>query len=451
MAAGGGGPFGSSDGMYFDPAHGLYLPRNPNASADSTPDGAKSDADDQEETERLPALSGSVALAAILCAGLSLTLGLIAGNFLPGRWSELLATLPFLFLEYTTRLLASRTFALPGSAADIIRGRIWYLAVPGYAALLNIALDLTYALVRAVSGSVSDSLSLLALLNIVIGVGMGALIGRRRAPHPVWAVIATGYVASLLGGVLDVAILGRPGFAAIHDGAALGAVIMLNGAIFAAAGLAGLAVLRARGASRAPDATAPGLAHPQRGARKDPPGRITASSLAGALVILILAAGSGYAIISLARAASPAALRTGLYPVNRPLSSSGGIAVTLTQIRISRNGQAEFSLTYTNTGASPVSVSCAGYRSPAAGLVTLSSGQRIRSVATFCSADPGWHRRLASGASFHSYSLFPSSRGMTRPFTYSLSAGALSGQATISRLHRAGSAAMSLTPRPKKS
>ncbi len=408
---GGGPPFPSDEGMYFDQEHGLWLPRKPGAPSVSPPEQHKSEAAEQEDPEHLSALAGSGALAVIICAGLSVAIGLITSESLPGRLSELLATTPILFFEYIARSLASRKFTLPGSVADIFRGRIWYLAAPGYAALVNVVLDVAYAFVRAISGSVT----LLALLDIVIGVAMGILIGRFKAPHPVWTVVATGYSASLLGGLLDVLILGSNRFEAIHDGGSLGAVIMLNGAVFAGAGLAGFAGRAGFAAFRGQEHDAP----------KSATSRISAGNLAGALVMLILAIGSFWAIVSLASTSQSSGQ---LYQVNRPLSSANGIVITLAQIKIASNGRAEFFLTYTNTGSSAVTLGCDGYSSPSAGLVTLSGGQRIRSVSTSCSADPSRQVTLASGQSFRSYCWFPSGSGLTRQFTFTWSAGALWGQ-----------------------
>ena len=131
-------------------------------------------------------------------------------------------------------------------------------------------------------------------------------------------------------------------------------------------------------------------------------------------------------------AASPSvspSVAPGDYPINRQISEVGPFTQTLTDIRVLASGQAEFFVVYTNTGSTTSQLSCVGYTNPAISALTLSNGQTIDSIATYCSqhlAQPNIN--VGPGQSHVSYAIFPDSRQLTQPFSFAWQAGNASGQ-----------------------
>jgi hypothetical protein len=373
--------------MYYDPDHRLWLPP-------ASPPPAQ-----EEGTKSLRRTAAPRLLAVAICGGLASLILLLGGRFLQKPLVETFALVPVLFVDYVVGELDERRIALPPP----LRSRL--LSIAGYAVLLVAADYIEGAFLQAAGGTVSA----LGLLNLGTGAAMGVVIGWRSPRHAVWAIAGVAYTASLLGGTADLAFLGSQRFGQIHAGGSLTEVVIVSGTASAVSGTLGYLGLRVK-RHRAAHEGAP------RNHR-----RYLIAIIGGVLVLLVAVA---YALMSSAGGPQPA---PGSYPVNRQISSSHQLMLTLTSAQVARNGTATLYITYTNIGSSPQTLTCGGYSERSAGAVVLSDGQVMYSRATYCSAHPGKKQTVPPGRSVLSYAVFAVASDLAHPFTFYWSAGVLSG------------------------
>ena len=117
----------------------------------------------------------------------------------------------------------------------------------------------------------------------------------------------------------------------------------------------------------------------------------------------------------------------GDYVINRQISSVSPWVLTLTDIRVTASGQAEFGIKYVNTGSVTAQLTCSGASDPAIATVTLSNGQAMPATATYCSQHPDQTQNIGAGQSLMSYAIFPDASKLRQSFTLHWSAGSLSG------------------------
>src|ERR1700677_262667 len=408
------------DEMYYAPEHRLWLP---SASRDGdrragtlSPPAAEETAGDEKSFRKTAAPR---LLVPASCAGLASLILLFGGSFVQKPQIEAFAIIPILFIDYFVNQLDERKIALPAPLRDVLRN--WLLAIVGYAVLLVAVSYIEGGLLQAAGGTVSA----LGLLNLGTGAAMGVLIGWRSPRHAVWTIVGVAFTASLLGAAADLGFLGSQRFGQIHAGASLTEVVILSGTAFAVSGTLGYLGLRVRrhradhesgtgDDTSVRDAQAPG--NPIKTRRN----RLRA----GVLVLLALTAIVAYALTS---SSGGAQLAPGSYPVNRQISSSHQLILTLTGVQVAKNGTATLFITYKNTGTSPESLTCGNYSARSAAAATFSDGQVIYSEATYCSEHPGKEQRVPPGRSVLSYAVFADASDLTQPFTFYWSAGVLSG------------------------
>ncbi|MGD0605759.1 MAG: hypothetical protein ABSA53_19455 [Streptosporangiaceae bacterium] len=407
-------------GMYYDPEYRLWLP---SASRDADRRAGKTlsvPAPEETASDRKSFRRTAVPrlLAAAICGGLASLILLLGGSILQKPQVESFAVVPVLFVDYVVSELDERRIALPAPLRDVLRNRL--LAIAGYAALLVAADYIEGVLLQAAGGSVSA----LGLLNLGTGAAMGVLIGWRSPRHAVWTIAGVAYTASLLGAAADLGFLGSQRFRQIHAGASLTEVVIVSGTVFAVSGTLGYLGLRVK-RHRAAHERGGGEDTPVRDARatgnqvKTRRNRISA----GVLALLALTAVIAYALSS----SGGAQLAPGSYPVNRQISSSHQLILTVTGVQVAKNGTATLFITYRNTGSSPESLTCGGYSERSAAAAVLSDGQVIYSEATYCSDHPGKERTVSPGRSVLSYAVFADASDLAHPFTFYWSAGILSG------------------------
>jgi serine/threonine protein kinase len=118
----------------------------------------------------------------------------------------------------------------------------------------------------------------------------------------------------------------------------------------------------------------------------------------------------------------------GDYVINRQISAVSPWVLTLTDIRVTASGQAEFVIKYANTGSATAQLTCSGNTDPAIDTVTRSNGQAIPATATYCSQHPDQTTiNIGPGQSLVSYAIFPDASQLRQPFTLHWSAGSMSG------------------------
>jgi hypothetical protein len=118
----------------------------------------------------------------------------------------------------------------------------------------------------------------------------------------------------------------------------------------------------------------------------------------------------------------------GDYVINRQISAVSPWVLTLTDIRVTASGQAEFGIKYANTGSATAQLTCSGNTDPTIDTVTLSNGQTIAATATYCSQHPDQTtQNIGPGQSLMSYAIFPDASQLRQSFTLHWSAGSLSG------------------------
>jgi len=118
----------------------------------------------------------------------------------------------------------------------------------------------------------------------------------------------------------------------------------------------------------------------------------------------------------------------GDYVINRQISAVSPWVLTLTDIRVTASGHAEFGIKYTNTGSATAQLTCSGNTDPTIDTVTLSNGQTIPATATYCSQHPDQTtQNIGPGQSLMSYAIFPDASKLRQSFTLHWSAGSLSG------------------------
>jgi serine/threonine protein kinase len=116
------------------------------------------------------------------------------------------------------------------------------------------------------------------------------------------------------------------------------------------------------------------------------------------------------------------------YVINRQISAVSPWVLTLTDIRVTASGQAEFVIKYTNTGSATAQLTCSGNTDPTIETVTLSNGQAIPATATYCSQHSDQTTtNIGPGQSLMSYAIFPDASQLRQPFNLHWSAGSLSG------------------------
>jgi serine/threonine protein kinase len=118
----------------------------------------------------------------------------------------------------------------------------------------------------------------------------------------------------------------------------------------------------------------------------------------------------------------------GDYVINRQISAVSPWVLTLTDIRVTASGQAEFGIKYANTGSAAAQLTCSGNTDPTIDTVTLSNGQTIAATATYCSQHPDQTtQNIGPGQSLMSYAIFPDASQLRQSFNLHWSAGSLSG------------------------
>jgi len=121
--------------------------------------------------------------------------------------------------------------------------------------------------------------------------------------------------------------------------------------------------------------------------------------------------------------------KPGDYRINRQISATSPWTVTLTDIRVTASGQAEFVIKYANTGSTSAQLSCSSVTDPTIQTVTLSNGQTVAATATYCSQHPDQTAiDIGPGQSFMSYAVFSDASQLRRPFNLNWSASSLSGE-----------------------
>jgi hypothetical protein len=158
-------------------------------------------------------------------------------DLVPKPLVELIALVPILFFDLIARTIERRKLEWPTVTRSVLGPRPWYISGVGYAALLLIAAEAAGALLQGVGGTVT----LLGFLNIVIGVAMGVLIALRFEPRgrPLLTILETALLASVLGGLFDLILVGRERFSEVHGGAALIVVVIVNGLVWTVTGITG--------------------------------------------------------------------------------------------------------------------------------------------------------------------------------------------------------------------
>lgn len=370
------------DGMRYDPEHRLWLPPAPRKPAQ------------EEDTKSLRKTAVPRLLAVAICGGLASLILLLGGSLLQKPLVETFALVPVLFVEYVVSVLDDRRITAPRPIWS------WLLAIAGYATLLVVADYIEGGLLQAAGGTASA----LGLLNLGTGAAMGVLVGWRSPRHAVWTIAVVAYTASLLGGAADLAFLGSQRFGQIHAGGSLTEVVIVSGTAFAVSGTLGYLGLRVKR---------------HRGTREGSRRRY----LIGGGVLGLVAA----VTYALASSSGGAQLTPGRYSLDRQISSSHHVVLTLTGAQVAGNGTATLFVTYTNTGTSAVALTCGGYSARTAAAVVLSDGQIIYSQATYCSEHPGKVETVPPGRSIVSYAVFADASGLVHPFTFYWSAGLLSG------------------------
>jgi hypothetical protein len=346
---------------------------------------------------------------------------LVGGNYLQKPVLEDFALLPVLFVEYTVSQLDGRKLGFP----EPIRRTL--PAVIAYAVLLVIADDIEGLLLQAAGGSVSG----LGLLNLVTGAALGALIGWRSPRQAIWTILEASLAASILGAVVDLLLVSPQRFHQVHGGGSLAEVVLVSGAAFAASGVLGCLGLRVSRLLLHPAAAGEPAATLPPGTRRDAGAATEHDRTRMVLLGLSLAALIACVICAVAPwSHDPGPLPSGLYPLNRQVSSASGIVVTMVGVRIAPSGKTAFLLTYQNEGSGPETLACTGFTDPAT--VTPREGQAVQSAATYCSDHPDSGKTLAPGGVLHSYAIFTSDRDLSRPFSFGWQAGSLSG--TVPRI-----------------
>ncbi len=119
----------------------------------------------------------------------------------------------------------------------------------------------------------------------------------------------------------------------------------------------------------------------------------------------------------------------GEYLINRQISDDPPWILTLAYMKPLPSGQAEFFITYANTGATASELTCTG-TSIGDETLTFNDGQVIQSIADFCSQHPSvGNFSVGAGQSHLDYVIFPDENEMTRqPFTFNWPARGLAGQ-----------------------
>jgi hypothetical protein len=393
-------------GMYYDRQHRYYLPLGVGGPA---PHHGQEEDETTGARESLRDVAVPRFQAVAICAALAFVLLLACGYILPKPLVELAAIIPVLFVEYVVSVLQTRKIRFPAPVRAVFRRRI--LNAIGYALALLFVADVEGLILRAAGGSVSE----LALLNIGTAITMGALIGWRKSHDAIWIIVEASYVASLLGGFLDLRFLGSQRFEQVHAGVSLVVVVVVSGTVFAAGGIAGYLGQRQWELLRTPAA--------ERNAAPAERSRIVVRI--GTIVLLALVVGgSSVLVASSGDAASPA---PGFYVVNRQISDAGA-RVTLFTVLVRQDGKAVFSIAYEDTGTSPLFLTCQeGKDSLSLTTVKLGDGRLVHPKETYCSDYPGQKLTLLPDLSVLSYAIFPDARDLGQSFTFHWAAGNLSG------------------------
>lgn len=402
--------------MYFDENHRLWLPAGSRAKVSTS--SALTETDDNRTVA--PRL-----LAVAICGALASLVLLLGGNLLQKPMLESLALVPVLFVDYVIGELEGRKIGFLTPISDLLAATMRPAAV--YTALLLVASYAEGAALRGAGGSVST----LGLLDLGTGIALGALIGWRSPRHAIWIILETSFVAGLLGTLIDLALLHPEQFRLVHAGASAAEVILVNGTAFAASGILGYLAPRVRRLRR--PSTVAGHSAGELASSHDPLAHSGKAPRRVGVIGLALLALTGVAAYGIA--SSPGRgdqLTPGLYPVNRQISSASAVVLTLTGVQVAKDGKATFFITYSNTGASPQLLTCAGYADPSAAAITPSDGHAVHSVATYCSDHPGHEQEVTSSQPLMSYAIFAGTKGLTGPFTFHWRAGILSG--TISHV-----------------
>ena len=122
-------------------------------------------------------------------------------------------------------------------------------------------------------------------------------------------------------------------------------------------------------------------------------------------------------------------IRPGDYPVNREISDYSPWLLTLTEIRVLANGQAQFMITYNNTATTQQQLTCSDEAAQQPATLTFSNGATESQVADYCSqhGDPA-SIYVAAGQTLNSYVIFPEASKLGEMFALNWPAGSLSGQ-----------------------
>lgn len=214
---------------YWSEEHRLWLPKHRKATEPG------------DEETRVPSGSSRSGIpvanliAIAITAALVFLILILLDGVLPSPVPELIATIPMFFLDHTATAIARRKLEWPTLKA-LLHPRPWYIAGVGYAALLLMVSLLEGALLKALGGNLSQ----LGLINIATGVATGVLIGWRSAwNRPVRTIIEAGFLVGLLGVLFDLILLGREGSHEVHGRVAPLYLMIINGLVFAGAGLLG--------------------------------------------------------------------------------------------------------------------------------------------------------------------------------------------------------------------
>ena len=112
-------------------------------------------------------------------------------------------------------------------------------------------------------------------------------------------------------------------------------------------------------------------------------------------------------------------LPPGIYHVGKNMGETGSWVVMLDSVEVAADGKTTFVISSKNTSTVEGQLACYGSPNPPGAAITLATGQVINSVANYC---PGHKDQgtviVASGQAVTSVSVFASSRGLSKPFTF---------------------------------
>lgn len=122
------------------------------------------------------------------------------------------------------------------------------------------------------------------------------------------------------------------------------------------------------------------------------------------------------------------ALTVGTYTLNRTITATSSLTLTLTLITVAPGGTVTIDVSYHNSTASPLTLSCGGaLDSAAVNVLTRSDGKTYKATHSYCSDNPGAAFVLAADRSAQStsqsYAVFDGVTGQNDEFVFTWQSG----------------------------